>query len=488
MTMAWRDLRTHQPGAKWIALVHGFLTFAALPALYLFQARAASDADTGKLCVAFTLGAAWLLFSAYRLCGDVYHPYFLFLVSAILFNGGQFLLGGLGLLNSALLIYGRFSIATTSLTIYLIFASLFMLHLGGLVRAVFPRGASPDGGETGAAVVAVRSVGYSLMWVGALPFLLVAMHEVRASAQGYEGLYAANSSLLFNIEAVLAQLFLPGLIFALAGSAGNRKAFRLLMAVAVLDIGISLLVGTRSRALPLACALLFVWTRCRGRIPRMATAAFLGCLVVILPTVAVLRNLPLAERLTGSGLLSSVTDESTAGLAILSETGMTIATTALAIEFVPQSRPFGHGVSYLQALLLAVPGSGYVLNPSRNPVTLSEWLIGEADPAAAERNGGLGFSFIAEAYLNFGAVWGPLLCALIGFFIACLLFGRNGPVSVAFIGCLLLTLPLLSRSESIVFCRSLLWQCALPALAAHYLIYRKRFLAAPKPLPVPAPQ
>jgi hypothetical protein len=404
----------------------------------------------------------------------VYHRYFLFLLSAVLFNGGQLILTGVGLLTGNQIVYGRFSEPTLHLTIILIFKSLLMLHLGVLVYLVKRRERRWPAFNDPLTLKAMRKVGYGIMIVASLPYLAIVIHELRASAEGYAGLYASNSSLFTAVEGVVGSMFLPGLLFAFAGNSLDRSRSRLLLAVALLDIGVSLLVGSRAGAIMLACALLFVWTRRFGRIPTVVTGALLICAVVTIPAVAALRDFSITERLSASRVMSSLPEDSNVAVAVLDEMGMSIATTAFSIDLVPEQYNFQWGMSYGRAVLLAIPGMGGILNSEEHPVMLADWLIREVDPVAAANNGGLGFSFIAEAYLNFGLFGGPVACGVIGMLIAYLLFRGNDALSVAFIGCVLLCLPLGSRAESGVIVRCIIWQCVLPVAAVRYVISRAK--------------
>ena len=167
-------------------------------------------------------------------------------------------------------------------------------------------------------------------------------------------------------------------------------------------------------------------------------------------------------------------EDSNVAVAVLDEMGLSIAITAFSIDLVPEQYNFQWGMSYGRAVLLAIPGMGGILNSEDHPVMLADWLIREVDPVAAANNGGLGFSFIAEAYLNYGLFGGPVACLVIGMLIAYLLFRGNDALSVAFIGCILLCLPLWSRAESGVIVRCIVWQCLLPVAAVRYEITRAK--------------
>jgi hypothetical protein len=87
-----------------------------------------------------------------------------------------------------------------------------------------------------------------------------------------------------------------------------------------------------------------------------------------------------------------------------------MSTVAYTMELVPQIRPFDIGSSYWYAALTLIPNMFWDVHPSILHGNLSVWLIEIVDPWVANRGGGIGYSHIAEAYLNFGVFsWVPLI-------------------------------------------------------------------------------
>lgn len=69
-----------------------------------------------------------------------------------------------------------------------------------------------------------------------------------------------------------------------------------------------------------------------------------------------------------------------------------------------------HGASYLWTPLILIPR---LLFPDRPPV-LSQWWVNRYHPDIAARGGGMGFFFLAEAYLNFGVIGVIMFMCLMG--------------------------------------------------------------------------
>src|ERR1017187_8886241 len=98
------------------------------------------------------------------------------------------------------------------------------------------------------------------------------------------------------------------------------------------------------------------------------------------------------------------------------------------------SRPFDGGVSYLYAALAGFPNVAWSIHPTTAHGTLSAWLVYTVMPYAAANGCGLGYSFIAEAYENFGWIGVPLVLLVTGWIAGRLseaVRGRSDPASLA---------------------------------------------------------
>jgi hypothetical protein len=127
---------------------------------------------------------------------------------------------------------------------------------------------------------------------------------------------------------------------------------------------------------------------------------------------------------------------------------------------VPATRAFAWGETYLVSVLAVVPG----LAGDRE--TEENWLTYAVSPDTAAVGGGLGFSFIAEAYLNFGLA-APLAVGLAGLGLGHFAgwshaAGRSG--RLAFAACAISIMLFSARASSQSFVRRVLMLCVFPYL------------------------
>jgi oligosaccharide repeat unit polymerase len=152
-------------------------------------------------------------------------------------------------------------------------------------------------------------------------------------------------------------------------------------------------------------------------------------------------------------------------------------TIAYTIELVPRTRNFDYGDSYAYALLTVFPNLFWKIHPTIAHELPSSWITWAVDPATAREGGGLGYSFIAEAYLNFGYIGAPLLMLVGGYLAARFMvwaYRGQRPDRLAFLVCAASFAIFLARAESGVVLRGVIWNSALPFLAASVLAARQR--------------
>jgi oligosaccharide repeat unit polymerase len=202
-------------------------------------------------------------------------------------------------------------------------------------------------------------------------------------------------------------------------------------------------------------------------------------LFVVFPLIEAIREISGGQRLSFAFLADAYVSIDNPVITILSEMGGSIQTIAYTIDLVPSMRDFDMGGSYYYALLTAFPNLFWEVHPSIAHGTLSNWLVQMVDPTTAGSGGGYGFSFIAEAYLNFGWFGAAVVLGLMGF-----LFGRlvlwasrsSDPAKLAMVASFTGLVLLFARGESNLVVRALLWYALMPYL----LVYGLTLFMRPK--------
>jgi oligosaccharide repeat unit polymerase len=417
-------------------------------------------------CIALTLMFVWILWSWFLLRGTIFEPYSLFMITAGLFNGGQALLEVFGL-NTAGILNGRFSSEILVQALYLVTISMAFLH-GGALLALGRKQVREYGFELAgpSRLRALRVTGSIFLAISFVPTLILLKQSVSVVLDsGYFGLYQGVQS--SSLNQVLAAFFIPGVIFLLAGSRISRTTQAICFVVGVLYAIPFLFMGARAAAAMNTVTLMWTWDRTIRRIPRGAIIGFALVSLILFSLIREIRNTAGRDR-SLTNTYEAMTNLENPISAAVAEMGGSLITVAYTLDLVPASRDFDYGVSYLYALSNIVPNLGWSVHPSVAHGTLSDWLVKTVAPETAAAGGGLGYSFLAEAYLNFGWFGAPLWMGIFGYIIArvFIMADSGDPAKQALVASFLSFFLILPRGESAIVGRAFFWYALIPYLLA----------------------
>jgi len=413
----------------------------------------------------------WSLWSWRWVTGSLFDPYGIFLIAAVLFNGGQALLEVFHL-NEFGILMGQFSQPIIVQTLLMVDAAILSLHGGALICLLrHKRRPVRDMTLLTRSFPTVDDVRL-IAWILFLLSVPAAVYQVSKNiglvmSQGYMSLYQQPSqSGMQNLPQLMAAFLAPAAIFMLIGSKGRRLEVYLSAMIVIWHSGASLFLGTRAAALIPLTAYVWVRHRCVKPISSMKILIAGGILVLIIfPLISSTRNTAGEDRLSLEALRLAYFSLRNPAVSIFYEMGNSMNTIAYSLELIPDTRPYSYGSGYLKALRLVVPSSIWPSDSAYD--SYADWLVWQVQPHFARIGGGLGYSFIAEGYANFGCLGAFLLPGLVGFLAAALhLFAEDSgrPASMAFVGSTLAVMFFLVRSESGSIVRPILYYAVVPYL------------------------
>lgn len=459
--------------------VHAFLllvlvTFALVCAVFGLD----GEFLIRPLGVVLLLLYLWTLWSWQRVMGTLFDPYILFFTAALLFNGGQGLLE-ISNLNPDGILRGAFSSDLVAQSLLLVVLGLAFFHFGGLASIVLAKRNFSNATQVSSARVpqrAVRIVGWLLLAISIVPMALRLGSAVSVVlSYGYVGLFQQVASTGFNATPqVLAAFLLPAALFLLAGS-GSQRSGVIVTAILLLGYAITeFFLGSRSAAAMPLIAYAWVYHRTVRRLPTLLLVVSSAVvLFVLFPVVQVVRTIPGGERLDLASLVNAFLSIQNPIITILNEMGGSMLTVAFTLQLVPAVRGFDFGVGYLYALLTLMPNLFWEVHPTITHGLAGRWLVETVAPLTAAAGGGYGYSFIAEAYLNFGWIGAPLCLALIGWLYGKLVWwgeANDDPAKIAMVASFLTFFLVYARSESGTIFRTLVWYAVLPYLLAQVIV------------------
>ncbi len=382
----------------------------------------------------------------------------------------------------------RFSPATILEAVFLVTLGIMAFHTGGLLSMPLAlkrmplnlkREAKLEEKPAMLTAKALRIVGWGLLAISIVPaFWFLRDSLAVVSSYSYMGLFRADLGPAY--VTILSSAIGPAAIFLLAGSKSFRFNIALSGIVVLTYSSTLLLVGNRHAPVMLLIAYAWVYHRCIRPIPKVLLLS-VGSLILLVvnPVVAVFRIGSGSERFSLNSLLDAFSSIDNPIVASISEMGFSMVTVAYTIDLVPGYRDFDMGVSYLYALFSVIPSLFWAHHPTAVHGTLDDWLIYTVDPLQSSAGNSYGFSFIAEAYLNFGWLGAPFVLGAIGFFLGWFVLWVDNSADLAKIamaGSFTAFLLLFARGESNEVIRFLVWYSLIPYWGVCYL----RWLMKPK--------
>lgn len=424
----------------------------------------------------------WSLVSWRLMTGSVFDPYGIFIAVAMIFNAGAAYLYLFGLNTTGLLILDfSFPANVTLQTFLFVFLCLAAFHFGALLHAgsrnapLFP--CQPIAPRASPSSEHIRFVGWAIILASALPTVLQlkqAISVVRAS--GYYGLYQVTheTGLQAGMQ-FLSSFIVPGALVLVAGSQNSRRGRIVSGAVVAIYALTQLFLGARYPAIAPVMGYVLLWHRVIRPLPRLLTiGAAILIFGIVFPLVGATRDktnvdpyAPEASRPLGASRFTGV----------FVETESTTATIAYTMTLVPAVRDFDRGTQYLYAASTLMPNLFWDLHPATRHGLAGDWVTRIVDPGFAASGGSLGYSFIAEAYLNWGWIGGPIFLGIIGFLFAQLVYwgyGTGSPARMAVVASFLCFVIFWARGESINIVRPLVWYSLVPYLMILFVAYMDR--------------
>lgn len=446
--------------------------------LFYFQTGTQPDSLIGFACLTTLVLFIWSILSWRLLSKSFFDPYILFLIALALFSSGQTILEVFHL-NQDGLLKDKFTSDLLLSTLILILLSVSAFHFGALFSLATRKSDPPETPSETINSQAIRWVGWGLLGISCFPAIYVFKAAIdTVAAAGYFALYQQDASTGLNATPqILAAFLVPAALFLLASSKRKRIDIVSSLLIILSYTAIQLFLGARSKAVMPLIAYCWLWHWYIRPLPKtllFSAASFM--LFLVFPLIRVVRAVSGSERISLEFLVESFFSIDNPIVSILTELGETMSTIAYTIELVPAQRSFDNGASYLYALLTALPNIfGGELHPTLVRGFAATWLTETINPTQAKLGGSLGFSMIAEAYLNFGWLGSPILMGIMGFlFVRFIVWGGKPwePAKMATLASFLSFVLFFPRSESAAMIRPLIWYAALPFGIVSFLSLR----------------
>lgn len=467
--------------SKYNFIFYHLLWVLSLILIYLIYLSNEIDVNSLNKIIsfAFIINFVWGLISWYVLTKSIFDPYILFFIAAASFNGGQIFLEAFGL-NELGFLGGEFTKLHQFLTVYYITISLALFHLGGLIS--FKKVALKKGKISSIFNEKnILIIGLFLLTISFIPTIIILKSSLfKVLNFGYFGLFTGKKLTGINaINTRLSLFFIPATIFILIGGKKSKGFIILSLILILTSTLIRFFIGDRSGAVLPLIAYFWTWHKVIKPIPVFLLAsigAFL--LFIVFPLVSLTRNISGIYRLNFEFLKEAFLTIQNPAVSIISEMGITSITMAYTLQLVPYVEPYQLGKSYFYGFYSIIPNFFAEVHPAKAYGTPSDWLVWTVNPYFAREGGGLGYSFIAEAYLNFGWIGGLILLIILGFLtgkLHTLTLDKNRLGKIALVASFMAFYLKYARADINSVIRPLIWYAFIPYLLIYIYYLLKEY-------------
>jgi len=435
-----------------------------------------SDADdvTFRTLSVLTIGYSILVISSFKKVTKTYFSITLmFVILFILFMFGQSITWALGVNETFLsekFTYLQSIDALTDAQLYLGFFLIGVSLSKKSYKHLKPYQTNSHGVKIGLWIVCL-SLPFEL-WVSATKIYV-------STTFGYAALYQDIAyNMIPSSVKILSYFFLPGVWYLYFCSPRNSKIEKVGITLLLWGCISYLLMGYR--AMSIIPILLYLYARkikhqqgishskhIRKK-PILLYIVIALIIIFVFPAVRYSRNSGGLENMNSDMFNEIVSNNEI--FATINDMGKSIQTVIYTKDIVPEKEDFRYGYSYVMAASVALPNLFWEKHPAEVYGSLGRWITKIVDSDFYDFGGALGYSCVAESYVNFGYV-GIIICPLIfGFLLFSIekkVYNNNNPIGYASLAIVAFYLLFYPRGEFSEIVRGIAWYMFIP-----YCIYK----------------
>lgn len=339
--------------------------------------------------------------------------------------------------------------------------AVLILHIGYSLfaqkRETVPKEEVRGRWEKSFSYVALRKAGLFVLVLIAIPTLVYLLQNIQLTSEVGYGTRISDSQFrrsgLSNAFGIVAAFAAPVL---LANFITRKEGERWQLVVTGVYMILYMMQGSRISVFVLLVTFIYVWYLCFSKCtPSKALAQVMLILISVAVIFSAISFVRASIESTGGDIFSALAERNVLAEA-LAEAGQTFSVTAKVIDSVPESIPQANGVTFFSGFVYILPngltGNYYASVPSVDEV-FAQQLV---------QYGGVGSSFIAEGWYNFGC-WSMILFFGYGVLLAKMQnaaerFYRKGSCAAFFACCsCFMFIAFYIRSDTRTFLRNFFW-------------------------------
>lgn len=296
---------------------------------------------------------------------------------------------------------------------------------------------------------------------------------ITSFSDGYFNIFGNNYSGIFrsiyNIFSSLEMFFWPGMFLLLVSNLKNKRVFYSFVILMIFDILILFSIGTRSEAIALILAFVWMYTTLYKKINKKIVCfgiVFGIFFLRLLSVIFVFRTSSDRTLIYFVQLFFSLPIGTS--FEILREFGFNIFSLYHTIRLVPSTQNYSFGLTYIASIMAVIPSllmGGFSFS---NYAALPEWLMKKLNLSY-----GPGYSILAESYYNFGYFGFACMFAIGVIMVKSFSNNKKGDYKIiytAFVATMLFANAFMARDTFLMFFRNYLYLVLIPYALIRYMI------------------
>ncbi|SHJ79160.1 O-antigen polysaccharide polymerase Wzy [Clostridium amylolyticum] len=364
----------------------------------------------------------WIILTWHRFEKNFINLYSFFMAFSVLFYLGQPIALLLTNENTRLKVHSieMYPYALLNKTLLYVLVAYLLIHIGAILFKKKIAISKKFFKENYDYTMAMNIVGFFLLIISTIPTLILISNSLKAVLEhGYIGLFIASNTIAVNggLIGITAGFFIPSLFILLIANSHKKKKWYIYSGIFFIYIIIVFILGRRGENSIYLLGYILIW---HNLISPITGKKLVKILIFGFIMIFILAIISQVRAYLNTGNIIEIISNLILNLDLLEfirdmfgEFGITLLVPATIIDKVPSAIPFYNGKSILNFFLLMIPNVFWDINPGLIDGTLE----GIVSPFIRQGTlGGVGGSFVAEIYYNFG-YFGYVTFPLIGVFL-----------------------------------------------------------------------
>lgn len=466
-----------------LLVIHIALTIICMLGLNGRLNESSLDASYEFVFIVSIIFFVWMLYSWKVIFKPFFNFYTIFMIAAYLFYFGQYLVYFfVGDFDYTFTILNTYDYKSINNAAYITLNSMLMVHAGIIISSLWSK-STDDHKKIKINIAKLQQLSALYLIITIIPAIYFLVKDIKLTLLFGYGNYTESmiqNTGFSNLFGFIASYVSSAIILSFIAFKGSKwnKLVHIIFAVYILLYFIS---GKRLSAILIIAIYLLIkyYYYKRFTLKDFTKYAIVGAVTILIITVIPTVRTMVSRTDDISSLIKTAAEdvlENGPITTLLKATGVTLIVNATVFNDTPSVVPYNYGLSYLNNVFMLIPNLFWDVHPgasSNTDIIFSGSLT---------RYGGIGSSFIAEAYFNFGSL-SILLMPIFGLFLYYLsnqtkIASNRNDILKLFLMLYISSFVLFYiRSDIFSFSRNLIYKGIVPLIFIKYFTQKRSYIS-----------